>query len=384
MGTARCQGGCWPTKEQQLLLRAALLQGSEAINAWNMWKSVVDVDRSDSGSQRLFPLLYQNLLTHEMRDPLMNRLGGTYRLTWYKNQTLFHNATYLLRSFHDAGIETMILKGAAMTLLHYKDCGLRLADDFGILVRAEQAQEAIDILTDLDWVTRPSVALTASYFSTRHAHVFENIAGHQVDLQWHLLPDCCYADVDDMLWERAIPTELHGVSTCALNPTDQLLYTCAQGAAWSLPPLPQWAADAMMILRTQNTKIDWGSLVDQAQECGLSLQLSDSLHYLHDQLDAPVPPGILERAQGVPASRIERMEHRFRTHPPRLLGGLSRIWFCFLRTVQTTDKTIPWFRLAGFPRFLQRTWALDHLWQVPFCAIFKGIRRIWATTFGKR
>jgi hypothetical protein len=384
MGTARCQGGCWPTKEQQLLLRAALLQGSEAINAWNMWKSVVDVVRSDPGSQRLFPLLYQNLLTHEMRDPLMNRLGGTYRLTWYKNQTLFHNATPLLRSFHNAGIETMILKGAVMTLLYYKDYGLRLADDFGILVRAERAQEAIDILTGLDWVTRSPVTLTASCFPTRHAYVFENIAGHRVVLQWHLLPDCCYADVDRMLWERAIPTELHGVSTRALNPTDQLLQTCAQGAAWSLPHLPQWAADAMMILRAPDTKIDWDRLADQAQERGLTLQLLDSWHYLRDQLSAPVPPDILERAQDIPASRIERMEHRFRTHPPRLLGGLPRIWFCFLRTVQTTDKTIPWFRLASFPRFLQHTWALDHLWQVPFCIISKGIRRIWTITFGER
>jgi len=114
-----CRGGCWPTWRQELLLRAALLRGKEAIAAWREWKSSVDVDRLDQGSRRLLPLLYRNLRAHGVEDPLMNSFKGIYRLTWYKNQMAFHKMTSLLRSFHHAGIETMLLKGAALVMLHY-------------------------------------------------------------------------------------------------------------------------------------------------------------------------------------------------------------------------------------------------------------------------
>ena len=72
------EGGCWPTWEQESLLKAALLQGEEAIKAWHKWKSRVDVDQLDPGSLRLLPLLYRNLRTHGVEDPLMNRFKGIY------------------------------------------------------------------------------------------------------------------------------------------------------------------------------------------------------------------------------------------------------------------------------------------------------------------
>ena len=53
MNTIHYNGGFWPTSQQELLLRAALLPGKEAIDAWREWKSGVDVDQLDPGSLRL-------------------------------------------------------------------------------------------------------------------------------------------------------------------------------------------------------------------------------------------------------------------------------------------------------------------------------------------
>ncbi len=61
------------TREQELLLEAALLDGEHAINAWQQWKSIVDLeDHHDGGTYCLFPLLYKNLQRYGIEDPFMD------------------------------------------------------------------------------------------------------------------------------------------------------------------------------------------------------------------------------------------------------------------------------------------------------------------------
>ena len=137
--------GWRPTKEQGLLLRASILRGKEAIEALQEWKADINIAQLDQGSQRLLPLLYHNLHSQGIDDSFMNRFKGVHRLTWYKNQLLFHHVTTLLHSFYNAGIQTMVLKGAALTLFYYRDYGLRPMADFDILVQSEQASAAINL-----------------------------------------------------------------------------------------------------------------------------------------------------------------------------------------------------------------------------------------------
>jgi hypothetical protein len=134
------------TSQQTLLLRAALLDGPTALDAWQAWKSNIDIDTLDPGSYCLLPLLYRNLQRHTIVDPLMDRFKGVYRKTWYQNQVLFHHMAGVLRALHAAGIPAMLLKGAALIQLHYTDAGLRPMADFDVLVPREQAMPAIEVL----------------------------------------------------------------------------------------------------------------------------------------------------------------------------------------------------------------------------------------------
>ena len=360
-------------------MRAALLQGNEATDAWYEWKSSVDVDRLDPGSLRLLPLLYWNLRTHGVKDPLMSRFKGVYRLTWYENQMLFHNMSTLLHSFHNAGIQTMTLKGAALTLLHYRDYGLRPMDDFDVLVQTEQASAAINLLSRLGWTPelRPPEAFTETYVSVTKAYHFADPAGRVLDLHWHVLPECCHASADDDFWDGAVLTKIHDVPTHALNPTDQLLHACVHGAKWSPVPPIRWAADAMMIMRTSQSEIDWNRLIKQAQERRLILPLRDTLSYLRDVFDAPIPPAVLQSMQDMPVSEVERGEYKARTRSAELVGPLLGLWLHYLHYSRLVSDASLQHKLIGFPRFLQHIWGADHLWQVPFYAILKGMPRIW-------
>lgn len=375
------EGGCSPTRSQELLLRAAILQGRDALNAWHAWKLTTDMDHLDQGSYRLLPLLYQNLHDHGVKGHFMHQLREVYLLTWCSNHILFPDFSAVLAAFHNASIETMILKGAALTLLHYKSHALRPVGDFDVLVRTEQASEAVDLLTKMGWnpIRVPGRRFDGGLFSVRHAWVFEDAAGHQLDLHRHLLPEFCYEDADGDFWDGAMSTQFHGVSTSALNPTDALLHVCVHGTKWSPVPPLRWVADAMMIIDSSHTEIDWDRFITQARERRLTVPLGAALNYLGDLLDAPIPAAVLRSMRQIPVSRIERMEYRVAERPPGWAGGLPRHWFRYLHGSQRERGAClrpKLYDLPGFLRFLQRFWGLSHVWQIPFYSALKGMRLI--------
>ena len=375
MSRINAKADCWPTWQQELLLRAALLQGDNSIAAWERWKSTVDVEHLDIGSHRLLPHLYRNLQTQGVTDPLMGRFKGVYRRTWYDNQLLFHHVSTLLSSFHDAGIETIVLKGAALALLHYMDCGLRPMNDFDVMIPVNQTSKAIALMRELGWnpIPRSPEALTDSYLSIVNSHGFVHSAGRECDLHWHLFPECCQADADNEFWEQSVPFKIHGVAPRSLAPTDQLLHVCVHGAEWNpIPPL-RWVADAMMIMKT--AKIDWDRLISQARKRQMMLPVKGALDYLHRALGAQVPAQILQRIHNIPASKMELAEYKYKiqNYESRPLGFLPLLWFRYLRL---EGKDSSHMKLIGFMKYLQRFWGVDHIRQLPSYAAFMATRRI--------
>jgi hypothetical protein len=368
------KGNCWPTWQQELLLRAAFLPGQEAIQAWGKWKSVVDVDDLDRGSSQLLPQLYRNLQNQGISHPLMMKFKGYYRYTWSKNLLLFQHVSSLLRSLHEVGIETLILDGAALALHSYQEYGLRPVDDFAILVRTGQAVTAIKRLRALGChpMWELPEALTETYVSAGYAHPFHSADGDRIHLHWHVLPECRQINADDDFWQGAVPTTIHDVSTRVLNPTDQLLRVCVQGVSLRAAPSFLWVADAMKLLTAVQAEIDWDRLITQARKRRLILPLRDALDYAQDVLDAPIPSAVFQRIQGIPTTKQEQIEHKLRTHRMALWRRLSG-WFTYSRYTSHTDWV---HQIVGFPRFLQHLWRLDHLWQVPFFAVSNMAARL--------
>ena len=250
-------GNCWPTSAQRLLLRAVVLRGAEALAAWQRWTQAVNLDRLDAGSIRLLPQLYRSLEREGVRDPLMSKLKGVYRHTWYGNQLRLRDTGVVLGELNRRGIEPMLLKGAALTLLHYRDSGLRPMEDVDILVRTHQWRAAVGALTDLGWT--PRVLVTPRRVAASHAMEFADARAQRIDLHWHLLPVSCWPGADDEFWERASTTALRGVRVSVLDATDQLLHTCAHGVKWEHVPPLRWIADAALNLgdlRSRSTGSD--------------------------------------------------------------------------------------------------------------------------------
>jgi hypothetical protein len=370
MNVAEREGGCWPTPTQLLLLRAALLSGKASLDAWRRWKARVHVDTLDRGSTRLLPLLYQNLAAQGVSDPQIARFKGVYRHTWYNNRLLFHNATPVLRAFHEAGIRTMALKGVALVPLYYRDFGVRPMNDFDLLVPTNQARKAIELLVSMGWT--PNVDHPERLIPVRHGVGFVDAKGRALDLHWHVLQECCQPNADADFWACSVPVTIGDVPTLALNPTDQLLHVCVHGLVWNAVAPLRWVADAVVILGAAHADIDWQRLVAQARKRRLVLPVRHALNYLRKALGATIPRETLSALAKEPVSRRERLEYRAMTRPPGILGELPLYWHRYLRL-----SGAPTFghALLGFPRYLQHTWRVASPWQVPLYAASVGIRR---------
>lgn len=398
MSARRSYGGCWPTPGQELLLRACLMPGDEAAEAFRQWKAASDVNTVDPGSYRLFPLLYKNLQTAGIDDPLLNIFRWVYERTLSNNRTLYGRLASLLRELNARGMPAILVKGSALALLYYPDPGLRPMMDADILVPTARAREAMEIITELGW--RSSVTplkgisdtrllsrlgwtpgerglgdYTDEYFSVRHGQDFTNPTQFTIDLHWHLLHGHNLPDADDEFWKGARSVSVEGVPALALDPADQLLQVCSHGVAWSSIPPVRWAADAAAIIRKEGEGLDWERLVRAVGSHGKVLPVRDALGYLERYLGTLVPERAILYLDSVRVSDAERFDYGVRTKPPGVLAGLVELRFLWRSySEENGDKNI-FAKISGFPKFLEHVFGMDSAWHLALYSGYELVRR---------
>ncbi|BCX04515.1 MAG: hypothetical protein KatS3mg053_2453 [Candidatus Roseilinea sp.] len=326
-----------PSPTHELLLKAGLLQDERALQAWRAWTAHVRLpdDPVDGGAFRLLPLVYHNLIALGFHDPSLTLLKGIHRRTWFENQLRLRSLAGLLDRFHQAGIPTLVLKGAALALRYYADVGLRPMDDVDVLIPTERAREAIALLHRWGWREKPYREMRQvddNVIAARHSWEFSNEAGDRVDLHWHALFTSCFPGADESFWRDAEPWTIGGTSSLALNAADALIHTCAHGGQWNPLPPVRWISDAIHILRSGAHRIAWQRFVALTQWLGVTLHVRDSIDYLIKNFDAPIPAEVLTELARVPVSAEERRVYVcLSSAPTGVLPSVARIWHSYRR-----------------------------------------------------
>ena len=298
----------FPTELERLLLRAALLEGPEAVEAWERSKHVAeDVKRLDKATYRLLPQLYRNLERLGVEDPLMGTLKGVYRHSWYCNQRLFHEAGDSLRALADGGVETMVIKGAALSTLYFRDPGSRPMEDLDLVVRRDHVHDALRLLKEAGWRDEHTSPIELR-LRVEHGTELEDARGRQVDFHWSPL----WENVPEGgFWDRSVPFEFGGVEARALCPTDELFCAIVHGLGWFPAPVG-WISDSVTIARFagEGEGIDWEGMAERAVAWSLTARLDAGLSLLAKDFDVPVPDAVLERLREAPRPRPERAAER--------------------------------------------------------------------------
>ncbi|MFC1452055.1 nucleotidyltransferase family protein, partial [Verrucomicrobiota bacterium] len=354
-------GDCWPTKQQELLLQAALLEGPNAIAAWDEWKRGFEENVRRRDSYRLLPLVYRSLKALGIQGHELEQLKRVYKLIWYRNRMQFHAVTPLLERLHRSGIRTMLLKGSSLVILYYGDLGVRTMTDTDILVREKDVREAMSLLSELGW--NPFACRDRSLEESmpiRYDVHFENAHGQHIDLHWRPLSWYRQVLVEE-IWDRTEALDYGGVSTEAPCPADQLSHILLHGVSWRESCSVHWVADAVTVVRSRASSLDWDRLVEQARRGKFALTVRHALTYLRDAFGAPVPDGVLNRVSGLPVSWKERADFRMRTRscPPSGVPHVLHI-FCMecLRFTHNPDFS---HTPLGFLRYFQQRMGIRSL-----------------------
>lgn len=369
-------GRCWPSYKQELLLKAIFSKGVALEKAWKQWREAVDIENLDPGDYRLLSLLYENLKTSQIQDPVMGRLKGVYRYTWSQNQLLFHQMKKVIEALKTQKISCLLLKGAALTCLYYKNLGLRAMSDFDILVPLSQVEEAIEVLKTLNYYPKYCLARSfklpsCSFFQIFHSQGFKNSHQQELDLHWNILTECCQVNEAALFWEKAIPLDFQGLKTYALNPTDQLFHTCIHGARWNSFAPYRWIPDAVTLIH--QAPIEWKRLLELGKRYQVTLPLQDTFHCLSEQFKIPIPLFFLKQLQESSYSKREKVEYLHLTKPKKnFLDTLISYWHRHSRFLSSHHF---FYKLIYFPFFIQNAWQLSSVWQIPFYAVSQSLRK---------
>ena len=350
------------SSQQSLCLQATLGQGDAARSAWRAWRSKANFDQLEPDVFPLLPLLSANLQQLGVTDPWLELCKGIHRRTWYKNQLIFKQVSALLAAFQAAGIDTLLLKDVPVALLYYREPGLRPVNTLNLLTPVTQLSAATELLRTQGWLPKPTRRhlFTQQDFMAHSTQKFVQSDGLVCILHWSALPQNCAPAL------ATVPITVNGRTTQTLSPSEQLLDLCVAGIGRPNPTVGlQWIPDALMVLQTAASAIDWAHLLQQATRQALNLTLSQALTYLHTTFDAAIPSVVLQQLAQAPVQRFEQQEAWAYRHwstwgKAQAFGAGYQRYKWLLQQAGAVDATL------SLPQYGKTVLALDSFWQAPF------------------
>jgi hypothetical protein len=323
-GAAGGHRNSWPTPLQEDLLRATLRTDAEALSAWRRIRPLLNVAEMDGATQTLLPHLRLNLQSLGVEDPLLELFKGVHRHTWARNQLMLAEVMPVVAALENAGIPTLLLKGAALVADERHNAGIRQMTDIDVLVPTSELAAACAVLVDHGM--RPAGGEPLWYITDfapafKHACNFRSPAGGQLDLHWHVLKSSRHPLADADFWAGAQPTTLRGVRTRVLCPADEMLIVILHGLRWSPSPSYRWVLDATLSARELSGPGEFDRLAHQARRHRVAVSARAGLRYLQRVAGIEVPAAALRRLGG--AAPLQRLELRAQSTQPRRRGALG-------------------------------------------------------------
>uniref|UniRef100_UPI004055E5A6 nucleotidyltransferase family protein n=2 Tax=Candidatus Electrothrix sp. TaxID=2170559 RepID=UPI004055E5A6 len=248
--------------------------------------SLQDWDRliQQAEAHGMAPLLLRHLLLAEINPP--DHILRSLRLLALRhrqsNGLLTKVLLQVLNILGEAGIPTLILKGAGLSHSLYPDPALRPMRDIDILVPWNQALPAHALLQ------RQGFHDPAVFTPVDHLHLaalYQEVDGMQICLELHrsLFPACppCPKRIQfSALYERAKAFDINGVTAFTLGNEDMLWHLYQHGFHAPLPYDPFKlisAADIISFVEEKLHRIDWKQIKAVYPHL---LQALPQLHYL--------------------------------------------------------------------------------------------------------
>ena len=302
----------WPTTAVDRLLRASLIaDDAAAAAAWRDFEKVADFDRLSNGEMRLIGVVAKRMRKLEPDSPMRARIGGFERANWARSQLTIGETARGLRKLEVAGVEMLLVKGAARAVAADAAARGRTLNDVDVVVGAEQMERAFDILTADGW--EPAGSGTTLYQRTQlpATMCLNLVRGRFGNFDLHrgaFHSPYNAADEDVGVWTRAAGATLGGVAVRVPSPTDSAVIAIAHGAL-DAHKSSDWLADVAAAI---DAGVDWTLFETIVTRRRLQAPAAVALGYAAERLERLVPEA--------PRARLEAAAFR---RPFALIGALA-------------------------------------------------------------
>lgn len=215
------------------------------------------------------PLFYYNLRRLEL-DPSvlvdLTNIALPYLHTSARNSVLFTRLKEILTALRGAGIQVIVLKGAALASTIYPNRSARPMSDVDLMLRKPDLRGARDILVGAGYFSSSELSLETQ---TRISHHLRPLVspkgGIIVELHWTLVrPDRPFSPDPDGLWERSLEVDITGVPVRVLALEDLVLHMSIQAAEDRFVRMLKCLCDIDHAVERHRNEIDWGLVSERA------------------------------------------------------------------------------------------------------------------------
>lgn len=278
------------------------------------------------------PLLHRALQERQAALPagVQERLELSSSGTAADNTKLYLELAAVLEALRTAGVPVLVLKGAHLAEIVYRDVALRPMGDVDLLVRRTDLSCAERAMLGLGY--RPQIAPGGIQDYSAHRHLPPFLKDGAVPIEIHRSIDesgCFHIDAEG-LWERARTVRIAGVEALVLSPEDLLLHLCLHTGFQHGFRIPlRMICDIVATIRHHGPELDWRRLVRAAERSGLSKVCYYTLAVARSLLGAGVPTkalAALESSGGDPRM-VAVIQEYVLLHPAyRAPGGIHEMF----------------------------------------------------------
>lgn len=351
-------------RRPRLLLETCLGPAATRTAAWDAWLRETSFDAVDPVSYDLLPAV--SFLNRDTPMAHETRLRGVFRHNWAANRRLLTGTMPVLSAWEQAGLEPVLLKGAALSIHTYGSLGARRFSDVDVWIEPRDFPEALALAQGLGFSplgpVDPATGATKSW-DLRSPH------GHSIDL--HSRPLAEAASVEHLRDVRTAAEVMvvDGLPLRRLSPEAALIVALAHGSRYDGRGYWTWILDASLLARRpldERRFRAWATAWDLSACCSEAFRVASAV-------DASLG------RFGPWRSRLsERIEHAFRRRAPDgLLGALPNLYFLYRR-----DRDAGFWR-RGFGDYLRDAWSDEGARSLSGLLLRKTGRRLRAT-LGRR
>jgi hypothetical protein len=264
------------------------------------WGVFLETVRRGGVGPLLFWRYSKSGMLSQFPEHIQDALRKIYADTWMQNQKILAELEVISRSYKEAGIPVVLLKGICYVLTIYPDVGLRPMGDLDLLVPREKLVEAVQIAKTLGYTEKIPDASPGLAALLNHEVCLQKESEITLEIHHSLVADrsFVFSVAVDWFWRQTeIMASVNQTRFCGLymlTPTAQILYAAShamlQHGGRSAPL--RWYYDLDQLIRLYHESIDWNLLFSQAKVFEWGSALAAALEQTCLYFETPIPKDV--------------------------------------------------------------------------------------------